>query len=405
MNKHRKMNDKELEKIEKIIESSHINFMIGSGASRDYLETLNNIESLLTTLDTQPNNEILETSIKYEYFDKCIRGNLRLINNLILSPEKEAQYNKTKNSYFEFIKALNIILLKRKTNLLNKQINLFTTNMDLFLDKTLDESNIEFNDGFGGKFEPVFSTSNYLKSFFKSSAQYDLKSELPMFNLFKLHGSVTWKQVNISNSETKIIYDCSLQTLKNLNKIKFNVKDIILNIEDFEKAKKQVIGLNIENLDKHLSFLKEYKDLVMINPNKEKFESTTLRLEYYEQLRMYSNSLEKENSVLFVCGFSFADEHIKEITLRAANSNPTLVIYIFCFNEEDKNKIEKTLIGSKFNNIKYFFDFSFERTINTVFSNIAAKLDIKSYDLKDPDDYKKNLSKTAINQIEDEAKR
>ena len=35
----------------------------------------------------------------------------------------------------------------------------------------------------------------------------------------------------------------------------------------------------------------------MINPTKEKFENTTLRLEYYEQIRMYSNILETMNFV------------------------------------------------------------------------------------------------------------
>ena len=34
----------------------------------------------------------------------------------------------------------------------------------------------------------------------------------------------------------------------------------------------------------------------------------------------------KENSVLFVTGFSFADEHLKEITQRVLQSNPTLII-------------------------------------------------------------------------------
>lgn len=374
------MNDKELEKIEKIIESCHINFMIGSGASKYYLDTLNNIENLLTKLESESNNDVLETSIKYEYFDKCIRGNLRLLSNI--SEKKEEEFQNTKSNYNEFIKALNIILLKRKTNLLNRQVNLFTTNMDLFLDKTLDQSGVEFNDGFSGKFEPVFSTSNYQKTFFKSSAQYDFKSELPLFNLFKLHGSVTWKQVTDGNDEVKIIYDSSLQTLKKLDKIKFKVdEEIISNITDFEKTKEQIIELDVKSLENHSKFLKEYKDLVMINPNKEKFESTTLRLEYYEQLRMYSNSLEKENSVLFVCGFSFADEHIKQITLRVANSNPTLIVYVFCFDDKAKNDIEDKLGESKFNNLKCIVLGDFSNVIKNVFGKIASRLDNKSYQL------------------------
>lgn len=397
------MKDKELEKIEKIIESCHINFMIGSGASRDYLDTLNNIEELLTKLDTEKDNEVLEASIKYEYFDKCIRGNLKLFDDIKLPSQKEKDYNSTKTNYYDFIKALNIILLKRKTNLLNRQVNLFTTNMDMFLDKTLDETGVEFNDGFSGKFEPEFSTSNYQKSFFKSSAQYDIKSELPLFNLFKLHGSITWKQSEVKDNEIKIIYDSTLKTLRKLDKIEFKVdEEIIFNVKDFEEAKRQVIDLDVKNLDNHTKFLKEYKDLVMINPNKEKFESTTLRLEYYEQLRMYSNALEKENSVLFVCGFSFADEHIKEITLRVANSNPTLIIYVFCRSENGKIDIEKKLKESKFNNINYFVIGGFSEAVNKVFSKIASKLDYKAYNIVEEKPEQLNIQNQSI--VDEEAK-
>lgn len=377
------MNDKELEKIEKIIESSHVNFMIGSGTSRNYLDTLWNIESLLTEFDKEkketPEYILIEASIKYWYFEKCMRGNLKLIDsNFPLSAEKEEPFEETCKNYDDFIKAINIILLKRKTNLLNKQVNLFTTNMDLFLDKTLDKLNIEFNDGFSGKFESTFSTSNYQKIVYKNSSQYNFQAELPLFNLFKLHGSLTWKQVK----EEKIVYDSKSFALQELNDITFKVDDELLPLENkFSKLIELAEAKEEFKLEKHIEFLEEYKNLIMINPTKEKFESTTLRLEYYEQLRMYSNALEKENSVLFVCGFSFADEHLKEITLRAANSNPTLIIYIFCFDEVEKNKIEALLKVSKFSNIKYFHDFSFTKTVNTVFSKIASKLDTKSYQL------------------------
>ena len=36
-------------------------------------------------------------------------------------------------------------------------------------------------------------------------------------------------------------------------------------------------------------------------------------------------------------GFSFADEHLAKITVRAANTNPTLQIVVFAFNEESKH--------------------------------------------------------------------
>ena len=54
-------------------------------------------------------------------------------------------------------------------------------------------------------------------------------------------------------------------------------------------------------------------------------------------MRLYSNALEKENSVLFVVGFSFADEHIATLTRRSAENNPTLKVIISYCDEEEKS--------------------------------------------------------------------
>ena len=85
-------------------------------------------------------------------------------------------------------------------------------------------------------------------------------------------------------------------------------------------------------------FIDEYENLLIINPTKEKFRSSVLNRNYYELLRIYSTELEKENTVLFVMGFSFSDEHIREVTIRAANSNPTLKVYIFFPHKKVKRR-------------------------------------------------------------------
>jgi len=82
------------------------------------------------------------------------------------------------------------------------------------------------------------------------------------------------------------------------------------------------------------TFVSAYEEILIVNPTKEKFKHTLLNYTYYELLRIFSNELEKDNSVLFVLGFSFADEHIREITLRAANSNPTLVVYVIAYSSQ-----------------------------------------------------------------------
>ncbi|GGE90882.1 SIR2-like domain-containing protein [Chishuiella changwenlii] len=383
------------DKILKIIESCHFNFLIGSGASRNYLETLSNIETLLTDLDKEPNEvksekwyKILDVSIKYWYYEKCIKGNSKLIDETFeLEETKQSEFEETQKNYQDFLQALNVLILKRKNKLLPKEVNIFTTNMDLFLDVTLDKLGLEFNDGFSGKFNQTFDTSNYQKSFFKNSSQYSLSSELPLFNLFKVHGSVTWDK----SSETKIKYNQKCDVLLNLNNIDFNSEYLIplTKIEndgntpkiipkDYEEIKKECSKLNLENfIDEAFdNFITEYDKLVMINPTKEKFENTTLRLEYYEQMRMYSNILERENTVLFVTGFSFADEHIKEITKRALNSNPTLLVIVFNYSDSQKEYIESLFSQLKYKNLYTdFIGFDFKKVVNSVFLNIAEKFE------------------------------
>ena len=305
------MNDTEKEKLKKILDSAHINFLIGSGASMNYLATLWNIENLLNEsqkeVSSKPDDpQALQVnySIKSKYFHDCVAGNKIFLSNHS-ERSNDNEFIKTYDNYDRLIQALKTIIQRRKTTVVNRQINLFTTNMDLFLDDVLESNKISFNDGFEGKMKPVFSTANYKKLVYQSSPHYDNISEIPTFNLFKLHGSVNWRKEEINN-ETKIVYDSSLSTLNNLlgiekspNLIELDKGDTFESISSRSQAE--------VNTDEFNTFLKFYDDLVFVNPTKEKFQLTTVDYVFYEQLRMYSNSLEKENSVLFVHGFSFAD--------------------------------------------------------------------------------------------------
>jgi hypothetical protein len=66
---------------------------------------------------------------------------------------------------------------------------------------------------------------------------------------------------------------------------------------------------------------------------------------------LYSSELEKENSILFVIGFSMSDQHIREITKRVARSNPTLIIYIFTYSKKSKEEMENKMETQKNRNI------------------------------------------------------
>jgi hypothetical protein len=102
---------------------------------------------------------------------------------------------------------------------------------------------------------------------------------------------------------------------------------------------------------------------------------------------MYSNELEKENSVLFVLGFSFADEHIREITKRVANSNPTLLICIFAYSDSSKTDIEQKLnMGEiKFKNVEVITAGSLFDLNANWFKKLALELDADQFTTKKND--------------------
>jgi hypothetical protein len=340
----------EYDEIKKVIESCHLNFLIGSGASVPFFKTLGTIETQLTALaskSSKMSNDdyiVLDASFKQIYYTSCLEGNTE-----ILDPNSSKAKGVQEN-YDNLLFALNTILTKRRSNLVSKQVNLFTTNIDLFLDWSLEKQNLSFNDGFSGRLKAKFGTVNFHNTIRKTSSHYDYQSEVPHFNLFKLHGSVNWRL-----EDSEIEYDSQLSQLANVTSHKLKDSDVLTNLdEEIDDLIKAIATKGIKGAIGHQKFLAEYNKIVMINPTKEKFQTTTRDLTFYELLRMYSNHLERENSVLFVFGFSFADEHIREITKRVAASNPTLLIVIFAYDNASHLSIKGYL--TEFPNIKYVVD-------------------------------------------------
>lgn len=302
------------QEIKEVVQSSHLNFLIGAGLSTPFLPLLGDIEIRLSN-ETKVAERI---KIEKEYFEKVMIPNLDIISGQI-DTSKQNDFESTHKSYKNFFEQVGHILLKRKNTILSKQANIFTTNIDILMETALEESNLEYNDGFSGRLNPTLSLSNFKKSIKKRSLHFENISEVPIFNLMKIHGSLTWEKI-----EDKIFFS----KLKHFDKSLLN-----------KKGK---------------SFEDKYKKLAIVNPERKKLEETVIDVTFYELLRMYSSELEKENVVLFVMGFSMEDEHIREITIRAADSNPTLKIYIFCHGKDKDSKMkEKMRIGKlRYSNIE-----------------------------------------------------
>lgn len=223
---------------------------------------------------------------------------------------------------------------------------------------------IEFNNGFKGLQTPVFREESFSTIVSKVSPLYQNQSMVPSFNYLKIHGSINWRV----GTGSEITYDSNLdilrqvvqcieqypneyrcidlveQELAELNKGQEEADRVQLSFELIQKKAVETVELErYEEAETIESFRENYQQLVMVNPRKTKFQETVLDLHFYELMRLYSNALERTPTCLMVAGFSFADEHIAQITVRAAASNPTLLIIVFAYNEEAKNSIIENL--------------------------------------------------------------
>jgi SIR2-like protein len=309
------MDDKTIQELSEVIQSSNINFLFGAGTSTPFLPLLGNIEEQLNSAVTESEREV---QFK-EYFNKVMLPNKKIILNNLSKPELD-NYTKTIEAYKGFFRAVSEMLLRRKNTILSKQVNLFTTNIDILMETVLEELQVEYNDGFSGQFTPVFNLANFKKSILQRSLHFEHVSEIPVFNIIKIHGSLTWKH---DKTNEKIIFAHTL--------------------EHFDKTLSGKTGSD---------FIDAYKKILVVNPEEAKHLESVLNLYYSELLRLYSSELEKENALLFIVGFSMADRHIKEITLRAAKSNPTLRIFICC-SQKSKDAMMKKMESEQHPNIQF----------------------------------------------------
>lgn len=342
-----------LKNFKNIIQSSHLNFLFGSGLSKPYLATLGKIENWLTEaekINDKNEQKLVKASLYAKYFKDVM---LPCINT---DSERVCDFNDVNNNYDSFLNIWNDIVAKRNIGLLDKQINIFSTNIDNFVENAAERIGVEFNDGFQGHLKPIFREDSFNNIVSKVSILYSNRALIPNFNLFKLHGSITWCAGNDEN----IYLDSQYQILNNVinkyNAIYSNTLftdfkeettfDTIKNHASTSLLFEDSLGQDIEE------FVDAYSKLVMINPQKTKFRETVLDLHFYELMRLFSNALEKSSSLLIVAGFSFADEHISKIIVRAANTNPTLLVLIFAFNEDASVEIQDNISkgGSLLNN-------------------------------------------------------
>lgn len=330
--------------IERAFQSANINLLIGSGASYPAIQLAGDIETEIDQLLKA--NQLEEADRKKCEFIRTVQSP----TNQLIEGRSDKTHT-TLNHYEQLLTTLTAILIRRKTQLLPTQATIFTTNYDLFIEKASENvKSARLNDGFNrvprlnNRFE--FSPQNLFETTFVSGNLYDYKVEIPAINLVKLHGSLSWRR---------------------------DEEDIICS---FDKTD------DFPNTPPSKQDIKEYlEQFAVVLPQMGKFEETVMNRIYYDLLRIYSNQLDKKNCLLIVFGFSFADDHIREITERALK-NPTLKVIIFSYSVPDAKKFER-LFG-KYNNVDIIapeknskIDF---KTFNSILESVVSPQKLSNED-------------------------
>lgn len=174
------------------------------------------------------------------------------------------------------------------------RVSVFTTNNDLYNERALDDLNIHYINGFSGGIRKFFNPSMFNYTYSKRMDVGIDKYE-PVENmvyLYKIHGSVNW----IDNGETEGRFFSIEETSGNCTTEDNNI-------------------------------------LIYPTPTK---QNKSLGAPYVDLFREFQHRLLEANTVLFVMGYGFNDEHVNDIIYRALATNTTFNVVIIDNIKADK---------------------------------------------------------------------
>ena len=173
-------------------------------------------------------------------------------------------------------------LLARPLNL--KRINLFTLNYDTLLEQAADAEGIVLLDGFTGTHRRIFRPESYKQDLYFPGETTEGRVHRfdRVVHLCKLHGSVTW----VANEPT---------------------------IEN-------PYGVSCHGIHP------DSTEQMLVYPVPTKVNDT-LGMPYAELFRRFSNTVVQPQSVLFVVGYGFGDDHVNAI-IRQALAVPSFTLVI-----------------------------------------------------------------------------
>lgn len=181
---------------------------------------------------------------------------------------------------------------------------IFTSNYDLIIEKSLEAIRTPYFDGFVGSYEPFFWP--------ESIERFVEKSDLTQnwIRLWKIHGSLSWFwKKNMDSNSNNIV---------RIGKIS-----------------------DISNIDNEL----------VIYPSKEKYDSSKKQpfVAYFDR---FKNVLLGGERLFIFSGYSFSDQHINEIAFNSLRQNNRLFILVFFYQDTEVEELYK--VSSPFLNLTVF---------------------------------------------------
>ncbi|MEQ9921118.1 SIR2 family protein [Pectobacterium brasiliense] len=346
------------------IYEQEINFLVGSGASSGIFPTLatamknettgwETVETLAQYFEEE-NKQELKTLLFMYYYKECIEPVMSFNWESEKVSDKLIDGKKTKviDNYKAFISTLYGILELRKAH--EKSINIFTTNYDTCFVEAYEELikeekiPLNLNDGTRG-FKIKLLEARHFDSIEVKKGVFDSgEQRVPQLNIVHLHGSVYWRKNEESIHVQYYGYNTDRIIKDIVPELEF-FKSIIENPESNRASFNNII-LSDGFFEISTSFWNKYNSLPIVNPTKWKFHETVFEEHYYQMLRHMSYVLERKNSVLIVFGFSFADEHIRNLIKRSLG-NRTLTMFICCYSDHGYQEISPLFEG--YINVKF----------------------------------------------------
>lgn len=309
--------DSELVKeVRQMMITKQLNFLIGSGTSSQAIGLMNDFKEIAERIlsdETSDNKYISNKYLLKEEQQVCPddKKKEKIANGLLLDRVKEVsvsllekntnledKISENLKDYSDFVNALVELLNLSNARQIPKSANIFTTNYDLFIEKSIDcipsTTKFVFNDGSKGYFNRILDSSNYNRVVSYKGLNDNYISELPSITLIKPHGSVNWAE-----RDGKILIEKKVQD-----------------------------------------------EPVVVRPDGLEGQTTFLNNHFHEMLRVFQLELDKPQTVLFVIGFSFQDNHIARMVKRALQ-NPELMMYVFAYSDSSTESILENLSMEK----------------------------------------------------------